>query len=42
MATQPEHLKTILSSWKNGMMSSDDAAAYMKSQAPPLQILATG
>ncbi|ETO81782.1 hypothetical protein F444_03979 [Phytophthora nicotianae P1976] len=32
MATQPEHLKTILSSWKNGMMSLDDAAAYMKSQ----------
>ncbi|KUF88725.1 hypothetical protein AM587_10005211 [Phytophthora nicotianae] len=32
MATEPEHLKTILSSWKQGMMPLDDAAAYMKSQ----------
>ncbi|ETM98444.1 hypothetical protein PPTG_19567 [Phytophthora nicotianae INRA-310] len=32
MKKEPEHLRSIFNSWKSGMRSSDEAAAYMRSQ----------
>ncbi|ETI54081.1 hypothetical protein F443_03062 [Phytophthora nicotianae P1569] len=32
MATEPDHLKYILSSWKQGMRPLEDAADYMRNQ----------